>query len=202
MNYIKNQQGIALVTALMFTLISLAIIMMLLYCMTQGIQASASNRRYKTALEASYGGAEVMLKEVIPQIFQGYSSSKLATAFNGINMNVDASTSCLKTKLTTPTASWPASCSKSLDPTSAPDLDFTLQAKGPSSTPFTVYSKVVDTVTGNTDTSGLQLEGAGVAEATATITPQHFPYYYRVEVQAQRSTKAKEQANLDIQYAY
>jgi hypothetical protein len=202
MNLINNQRGIALVTALMFTLISLAIIMTLLYFMTQGIQASASHKRYKTALEASYGGAEIVLKEVIPQIFQGYSSSQLNTAFSGIGMHIDATTSCLKLKLTTPTSKWPSSCSQTLDPKSSSDLNFTLQAQGASSAPFTVYSKIVDTVTGNTDTSGLQLEGSGVAEAGSIVTPQHFPYFYRVEVQGERSTHATEHANLDIQYAY
>lgn len=202
MNSIRNQQGIALVTALMFTLISLAIIMGLLYFMTQSVQVSGSHKRYKTALEASYGGADVVLKEVIPQMFQGYSSSQLTTAFSGIGMQVDTSSACMKLKLTTPTSQWPASCSQTLNPKTSPDINFKLQAQGLSSEPFSVYSKIVDTVTGNTDTSGLQLEGSGVAESGSIITPQHFPYYYRVEVQAEKSTNAKEQANLDIQYAY
>jgi hypothetical protein len=201
MNLINNQRGIALVTALMFTLISLAIIMGLLYFLTQGIQSSASHKRYKTALEASYGGAEIILKEVIPQIFQGETATNINTLFSGISMQADSS-ACLQLKLTTPTSQWPSSCSQALNPKSSPDLSFSLQAQGATSTPFTVYSKIVDTVTGNTDTSGLQLEGAGVAEAGSTITPQHFPYFYRVEVQAEKSTRATEHANLDIQYAY
>ncbi len=202
MNRIRNQRGFALVTALMFTLISLTIIMGLLYLINQGVQQSGSHKRYRTAMEASYGGAEIMLKEVVPQIFQGYTSSQITSTFSGIGLKIDTSATCLQQKLRLPTSQWSAACSQSLNPKSAPDFDFSLQAQGASAQPYTVYTKIVDTVTGNTDTSGLQLEGAGVAESGTIITPQHFPYIYRVEVQAERTTRATEQANLSIQYAY
>lgn len=144
MNRIRNQQGIALVTALMFTLISLTMLMGLLYMLTQGIQVSGSQKRYKTAFEASYGGAEIALKEVLPQIFQRYSSSQIATKFSGIGLQVGASSTCLNQKLTLPTAQWSAACSQTLNPKTSPDLNFKLQAKAlmPNLIPYTPKSYI------------------------------------------------------------
>jgi hypothetical protein len=110
---------------------------------------------------------------------------------------------CLQAKLTLPTATWinsPYNCSNTITPTTAPDITMTLPATN--GTQFTVYSKIVDTVAGNTDTSGLQLEGAGVAESNTIIVPQHFPYVYRVEVQGQRSVNPAEKSNISVLYAY
>ena len=68
--------------------------------------------------------------------------------------------------------------------------------------PYTIYSKIVETALGNTDLSGLQLEGAGVAEATSGITPQHFPYMYRLELQGEQTVASSAQANIEVLYAY
>lgn len=205
MRRLKNEKGIALVTALMLTLISMTIIMSLLYLLGLGVQISASQKRYKTALEASYGGAEVVLKDVVPLIFQGYSTSQIHDQFDvagGVDMQFPSGTACLNEKLTEPTSLWSSSCSSTVNAKSSSDVSFTLQATGPSTVPFAVYTKIVDTVKGNSDTSGLQLEGAGVAEASTVITPQHFPFVYRVEVQAERAVRATERSNLSVLYAY
>lgn len=202
MKLIGNEKGIALITALMLTMISLTLILGLLYMLGQGVLMSASQKRYRTALEASYGGAEVVLKDVVPMVFQGYSSSQLSSQFAGVSMQFGSGNACLKQKLNLPTSQWSGSCSSTINAKSASDISFTLQATGPSSAPYTVYAKIVDTLKGNTDTSGLQLEGAGVAEAAAVITPQHFPFVYRLEVQAERSMNAVERANVSVLYAY
>jgi hypothetical protein len=202
MKLLTNQNGIALITTLMLTLISMAIVMAMLYLVGQGVQISSSQKRYRTALEASYGGAEVVLKDVVPLIFQGYSSAKIHNQFAEVDMEFPSGNSCFKQKLNLPTSQWSSSCSQTLNSKVAPDISFTLPATGTGTVPFTVFTKIVDTILGNSDTSGLQLEGAGVAEASSVITPQHFPFVYRLEVQAERSTKATEQANLSVLYAY
>ncbi len=202
MRHTGNEQGIALITALMFCLICLTMLMGLMYLLTQGIQVSGSQKRFKTALEASYGGAEIALKEVIPQVFQGYTSSQITSQFSGVGLQFDSSSRCLRQKLTLAPSQWDSTCSQLLNPKTSPDLQFTLQAQGSGARPYSVYAKIVDTVPGNTDTSGLQLDGSGVAEANTIIVPQHFPYIYRVEIQAERQVNATEQANLSIQYAY
>lgn len=206
---VKNEKGIALVTSLMLTLISLTIIMSLLYMITSSIQRTGATKRYKTVLEASYGGAEVVVRDIFPYIMRGIDnatlSANLQNDYSALSAIIPATTTqlCLQAKLTTPTASWPISCTadnKNLDAKAAPDIQLTLM--GTNNTPFNIYSKIVDTVRGNSDTSGLQLEGAGVAEASSVITPQHFPYVYRLEIQGERSTNATEKSIISVLYAY
>lgn len=201
---LNNEKGIALVTALMLTLISLTIIMALLYMITAGTKLSGAQKRYKSSLEASQGGAEILLKDIIPTVMRNYSSSTLVTQvqndFSAVTLQVDSAQNCLQAKLTRPSSQWPAGCSNTSNPKESPDISFNLQATTGNS--FVVYTKIVDTVKGNTDVSGLQLEGAGVAESSPVLTPQHFPYIYRLEVQGERATNAKEQANISALYAY
>jgi hypothetical protein len=210
-----NEDGIALVTSLMLTLITLTIIVSLLYMVTGSIDRSAANKRYKTALEASYGGANIAMKDVIPLIFQNYSIP--VTAFqNAVNGSyatsglvvLPSSTQqwqqwqhCLDIKLKNATAKW-GTCSSTMNPTSSPDFQLALPAQGTNKASFSVYSKIVDTIPGNTDVSGVQLIGSGVTEAQSVVNPQHLPYVYRIETVAVRSTNAAEKSSVSVLYAY
>lgn len=204
MRCLDNDKGFALVTSLMLTLISLTIVMALLYMITQGTRMSGVNKKYKTALEASYGGTELFTKDILPFVMRNYSSSTLASdivsTFGGSARIAVGSQSCLQDKLKKSTQNWSAACASSLNIKDRPDITYTMQAT--SGNPFLVYSKIVDTVNGNTDLSGLQLEGAGVAESQTILTPQHFPYIYRVEIQGERQSNSAAQANLEVLYAY
>jgi len=208
---VKNEDGIALVTSLMMTLMTLAIIMSVMYLITSSIQHTGASKRYKSALEAANGGTEMIVKDLFPMIMRDVASASLANdiaTYSG-DSNVIVSISqaqaqCLQAKLTLPTNQWPASCTAAntttINPKSSPDLQ--IQLKATSGPDFTVYSKIVDTVAGNSDISGLQLEGSGVAESSTIITPQHYPYIYRLEVQGERSANAVEKSNISVLYAY
>lgn len=201
---VKNEDGMALVTSLMLTMISLIIVMGLLFMMTQSISMSGATKRYHTALDASYGGSEVIIKDVIPSILRNYSSAGLVTSvqtdFSSIGLAVTTSQACLQAKLSRPTSQWPAGCSQ--DPSPRKNADFTFNLQATTDAPYTVYAKVIDTVNGNSDISGMQLEGAGVAEGQTIITPMHIPYIYRVEVQGEKAQNATENAQLSVLYAY
>lgn len=201
---LSNQDGIALVTSLMLTLISLTIILSVFYMISQNIKMTGENKRYKTAIEASYGGTDIIMKEIVPQILKNFGSASLVndlqTTYSMITLSVQTSQTCLQDKLTKGTANWSNTCNQLLNPKAAPDMSFLLQATG--GQPYAIYAKVVDTIFGNSDTSGLQLEGAGVAETLSVITPQHVPYVYRVEIQAEKERNATEQANMSVLYAY
>jgi hypothetical protein len=124
---------------------------------------------------------------------------------------------CFQTKLLNSTSAWAAPCSTSpdttdLDPLISADVNFRFDSFPPAP-PFRVSLKVVDTIQGNTDTSGLNLGGLGVVEGGGgMITPGHNPYYYRMEVAAKRcdpnecNNLAKdppgERANLSVLYGY
>lgn len=204
MKLLKNNEGIALVTALMLTMISLTIVMAVLYVVTQSITQSGQLKKYRTALDASYGGSEIVVKDILPVILQNYSSASLVTTvesdFGAVGLDVLTSQNCLQNKLTRNTSTWPANCDNSSEAGKSPDMSFTLQAA--SGNPFVVYSKIVSTVVGNSDTGGLQLEGAGVAESSSLLTPQHFPYIYTMEVQGERQNNPTTKANIEVLYAY
>lgn len=191
-------------TALMLTMISLTVIMALMYMITAGTQLTGAQKRYKNSLDAAHGGVDVMIKDILPTIMQNQGSATLDTdvenGFSAISLDVVTTNECLTAKLTTPTGEWPSTCSQQSNPSQGPDMSLLLPSTSGDS--FRVYTKIVDTVKGNSDVSGLQLEGAGVAESSPVLTPQHFPYLYRVEVQGERATNAREQSNVSALYAY
>lgn len=150
-------------------------------------------------MEAAYGGAEVIASEVIPQIFQGYSAGKVGEGFAALGMTT--ASGCLNQKITLPTASWNPSCSQSLSAKVEPDVTMLLPGPSPDKN-YKVSAKIVDNVPGNTDTSGLQLDGSGVAEGSGVITPEHIPFMYRLEVQGEPVSGAAEQAAVSVLYAY
>ena len=55
----SNERGIALVMVLILSAIALAIMAALIYMITVGTQASGMQKRYRTALEAGKGGADI-----------------------------------------------------------------------------------------------------------------------------------------------
>jgi len=206
MKKIRNEDGIALVTALMFTLICLGMVAALMQMLLLQTKLSGSQKNYRNSLEASYGGTELITREFIPKLFSNYSSNigPLLTAYNGdeigdIDLLVNDS---LKTKLTTPTDSWGA-LSKTLDAKDTPDLQFNLKSIV-SGGNFKVYAKIVDTIPGNSDTTGIDYldSGVGVAGAGSGISPKHNPVLYSLEVRGERATNAKEKALLSVLYAY
>jgi len=197
---VLNEKGIALVMVLILSLIAFAIISALIYFLTQSTVVSAIQKRYRTALEASHGGVEFTTKEIIPQTIPGTTLSSLGT-YAGL-MSVQVTDACFAAKLTSLPPNWPGGCSSTLDPKPSPDITLTLLGVPPQPN-FNVFVKVVDTALGNSDRSGLELEGLGVVESGAgMITPKHSPYIYRIELQAERAGTPDERSNLSALYAY
>lgn len=203
MRYLRNENGIALLTALMFTLISLGIIMALLQFVLMGAKMSASQKTYRSSLEASYGGVELVAKEIIPQLFGRYStgSSNLKTTFGPSNkISLVLYDSTLKEKLSKDTKDWSTTISKTPDAKVSPDMTFKLSGVNGN---FVVYNKIIDTVTGNSDISGRDLDpGIGVAGSGSGIAPKHSPHLITFEVQGEREINPKEKAVLSVLYAY
>lgn len=206
MKKLGNEDGIALVTALMFTLICFVMVAALMQMLLLETKLSASQKSYRNSLEASYGGTQLITREFIPRLFSNYSTGigPLLTAYAGndigkINLVVNSS---LKTKLVTATSAWGA-LSKTSDAKDSPDLQFTLRGLD-STANFKVYAKIVDTVPGNSDTTGVDYldSGAGVAGVGSGISPKHNPSLYSLEVRGERAANAKEKALLSVLYAY
>ena len=226
MNLLKKEDGIALVTSLMFTVLALVMCMSLLYLVTTGAKSTGALKRYRTSIEAAYGGTDILVKDILVSSFgfRDYSSTHPGTTFPVYLKSTMGSlasgatvSDCMRQRLTKPTKLWSGSCvQNNLNPKIGPDITFQLNAAN--STPFTVYSKIVDTmerhfdvldggtkkkvtIAGNSDTSSFVLEGGGTTEAGSVSVP-HYPYVYKVEVQGERTQNASEKSNLSVTYAY
>lgn len=207
MKMLGNNKGIALITTLMLTLISLTMILALLYIVSQNIVTSAAHKRYESSLEAAQGGVELFSKDIIPQLLKGAVLKDISDKYKYTNLSLSFPKdydNCLNDKLNNPKTNW-TNCGAdavSIDAKKAPDVTFTLQ----NSTllpGYTVYSKIIDTSPGNTDLSGIDyLENTNGVPDESTVTLKHIPYMYRIEVQGESEKNPKEQAKLSVLYAY
>lgn len=204
----SSERGAALVIVLAIVVMSTALLAVVMHFMQKGTETSALEQKYETAKDASLGAIDVFAKEIIPLAISSTLTSALGN-FNTITsatITKVATDTCFGDKLTKSTSetNW-AGCADyeeahSANPKEAPDIRFKLSStNGPD---YTVYTKIVDTVGGNSNTSGITLEGTGVAESSGSIVSvQHFPYMYTMEVQGERAEKS-ERASFEALYAY
>lgn len=215
MRYMRDNKGIALVTSLMFALISMGIVMMLLYSITQGTKVTGASKVYKTSLDAGYGAVEVLSKDILPSLMSDITlKSTVESSFSALGLTY-LSGDCFDQKMTRSTSFWDsAKCgtdNETFDVKTASDLSLNLKAVG-DSIGYTVYTKIVDTRCGgpdgypcsNSDSTGVDYldAGGGVTSSTGTVTPQHRPAYYRIELQAERASNPREKSQLSVLYAY
>ena len=207
-----NEKGMALITALMMTMIILVIILGLWYVMEQSVKANAARTVYRNVTEATYGGSSIIMQDVIPRLFQNISTATIASDYGSIGMVLGAS-NCLKQKMTLKPGSW-TQCTaqnKLADLTQSPDVKFYLSGVSSNDTTiksnqtYTVYSKIVDTVPGVQYTAGAtgnQLIGSAVAESSAgtTLTLDHF--VYTIEVMGQKTGSPGINSKLSVLYEY
>jgi len=200
-----NNRGIALLTALMMTVIMLSIILGVMYLINQNIRGGAAHKTYRNVVEASYGGADLVAREIIPQLFNNISTSILKDSLALINANAQfGSSACLHNKLENAPSNWSASgaaCNTAINPRIDTDLKFELS--GVNGQGFTIYSKIIDTTPGIPyTTSESQLVGGGVADSSAGTTLQLEHYVYRIEVSAERTVRPAEKSNISVLYEY
>jgi hypothetical protein len=219
MKLTNNEKGIALVTALMLTLISLTFMMAVLYLLTQGARTSASAKHYASAMEATYGGVDFFTKDAIPQMLTAstlVTESYLQGIYPTLDMHLMASSACVQDKLTKATGEWSAACSennKSSDITqlkTTADMTFTFAGTAGSSA-YKIYSKIIDTAIGNTDTSqwasgglltGVGVVRSGTAEGGSNTAATKIPYLFNIEVQGEAAANPLETTRLSLLYAY
>jgi len=197
---ISNEKGIALVMVLILSAIALAIMAALVYMLTASTQVSGIQKRYKTALEAGKGGVDVTFRLISAR---GNPNIPGLSSFNITASDVGAGhTDCLTQKLNSPTSVWPVECSStvSINPNdqSTYDMSFDL---GITNT-YRVYSKIVDTVNGNSG-GDFGLIKSGVTGANSgEITVMSVPYLYSIEVDAENRDNPQERAKYSVLYEY
>ena len=205
MRILAREDGAALVTALMLTVLSLVIALALLSTVILRTGISASHKRYRSALAAAHGGVELFSQDVMPRLFQKPTRDDLEGIFDKINLDLPQS-ACLQQKLGNVPKDWSA-CSQaqaSSDPAESPDVSFRLS--GVADKGFLISTKIVDTVPGNSDTRGIDYLDQGNSVAgndEGIIRPRHVPAIYNLSVQGVREgADAREKARLSVLYAY
>lgn len=196
----QDEKGIALVMVLILSAISLAIMAALVFMLTASTQMSGVQKRYKTALEAGKGGADVAF-----QLIATRGTLDVST-FSSLNLTIPAvnvgGTNCMIAKLNKPTTAWPAECNSSstIDPANSATYDMYFDL-GTIPT-FRVYGKIVDTVEGNSGADiGLQKAGV-VSSNSGEVTAMSMPYLYTIEVDTMNRDNPSERARYSILYQY
>ncbi len=226
MKLIRNEKGVALVMVIIIALIGLAMVSTLLFMVTQGTRISGFQRVYRSTDEAGLGGAQIAAQFIKDNIFNAKMNAstgqQLVPITSGVlsvlitNGNTDQ---CLIQKLTLTRGEWDttnpnyfwtqcgAPRAMTIDAFTSPpseDFKFDLPGASPGQT-FTVYAKIIDTVKGNTEESGIggKLGGSGVVSSMeGEITPPASPSLYRIEVQAQDATNPQQRSKYSVLYAH
>ena len=220
-----NEKGIALVMILILAAIALAIMAGLIYMITSSTQISGMQKRYKTALEASVGGADVFyqfislrgnptdtipLQNVLSTIFPTITTAGGVSGPGGCS-GTDISGKTFygfEAKLKTPSTSWSAACdpdNMSITPATATSYDMRFDLGISPYPTYRVYAKIASTVEGNS-AADKGLLGKGVVASSGSgsgeVTVMSVPYLYTVEMDAQNLANPSERGKLSILYQY
>lgn len=215
MRLLRSTDGAALVTALMLTMLALVVSMALLYSVTTEMRVAASKQRYRSALAATQGGVEIVGREIFPELFDVdvkplSPERKLLEVQGSLPEEMDlklANYACLQQKLHSRAYKWTLCDEEQLspDPASSPDMLFTVKGYPHD---YTVLSKIVDTVPGNSDKNSRSEyldSGSAVAGKDEAVRPKHVPALYTLSVQGEKEGEggpAREKARLSVLYAY
>ncbi|MBM4145023.1 MAG: hypothetical protein FJ240_01935 [Nitrospira sp.] len=222
MKQLRNERGIALVMILVLSAISLAIMAALIYMITVGTQLSGMQKRYRTALDAGVGSADLAYQFVATR---GDTTivSGLLTQLSLINPAVTTSGSCtgtsslgtsfagLAAKLNAPTfnpdgtSNWSSACagdSVMIIPGTSTSYDLRYDLGSSPYPVYRVYTKIVDTIEGNSGGDEGLLGKGVVSSGSGEISVMSRPYLYSLEVNAENLSSPSERAKLSVLYQY
>ncbi|OGW28581.1 MAG: hypothetical protein A2X59_06760 [Nitrospirae bacterium GWC2_42_7] len=195
---LSAEKGIALAMVLIISAISLSIMAALIYMLTAGTQISGMQKRYRTALEAGVGGADVTY-----QIITARGDPLIPLDNFSLSASSVGGYDCLADKLNNATSVWSGLCNSSLiiDPADPTTYDMTFTA-GTGAMTYRIFSKIVDTVEGNSGGDFGLTKDAVVATGQGEITPMSIPYLYTIEIDAQNDANSAERAKYSVLYQF
>jgi hypothetical protein len=188
MKTLRNEKGFALAFVLVLAVIALGLTLAMLAMVGSGSFVSGQQKRFRTAVEASKGGIEAMMDLIATR-------GNPTTAFmNQVLPNQPG----LATKLAGPVGTWGGLDSAITIDTGAPatyDLRIDLGT-------YQVYSKIVDTVDGNSGADEGLLKTAVVNSGSGEVTVVSVPYLYTIEVLSQSGVNPTERSKMSVLYQY
>jgi len=184
MKILRSEKGFALAFVLILAAIALVMTLAMLMMVSRGSYVSGQQKRYRTAVEAGRGGVESMLQLIKNRgVAAGY-------------MQVDNQAK-LDAKLITPTTAWIGLDNAiTIDPAVPSTYDMRVDLGA-----YRVYSKIVDTVQGNSGAGEVLLK-SGVVTSSTEVTVVSIPYLYTIEVLSQSQTNATERSKFSVLYQY
>jgi hypothetical protein len=190
MRILRNEKGLAMLMVLVLSAIALAVMSGLIYMTTAGTSISGMQKRYKTALEAGDGGVDVAY-----QLIDARGNPNIP----GLGLIINASSACLTDKLTKATSNWTAGCDSSrlisITNSATYDMKFDLGS-------YRVYSKIADTVEGNSGGVEGLLKTGVVVSNPGEVPVKSVPYLYTVEVDVRNQANTVERARISALYQY
>ncbi len=223
LNYnLLDEKGIALVLVLVLSLIALSITAALLFMASQETRFSGFQKRYKSALEANLGAAEIFEHMVILRQKTDITTfiTDLKTANINFNATLNDPAGCtgsdvfgnnytgIETKIRTPTnnndgtAQWSAACDRSItiDWLDNTTYDFSIDFGAAPNPVYRVYAKIVDTAEGNAAKDRDLIKQS--VEKSEDVASPHLGYLYSIEVLAQDLINPNERARTSILFEY
>jgi hypothetical protein len=189
----------------------------LIYMITTGTRVSGLQKRYKTALEAGKGGADLFYQVIA---LRGETSGQASFLSNintfGLNSSVTSTsggcsgtnggtlynTSVIQTKLMTSSTTWSSGCNSSLTIDPSDPNSYDMKADLGTGPKYTVYAKIVAVSDGNSGgDEGLFNKGV-VSANTGEVSVMSIPFLYAVEVVSENAANPNERAKLSILYQY
>ncbi len=194
---VVNEKGVALMMVLILSAIMLGIMAGLVYMLVASTQVSGIQKRYKTALDAGKGGANLTYELIANR---GTLGSLDPTQ---ITFAIRTATACMTAKMISRTSDWTACPSDSstsyIDTANSASYDLFVEIG--TTARYQIYSKIVDTVEGNSG-GDLGLIKSGVVTNSGEVQAMSRPYLYTIEVDAQNRDNPAERAQYSILYQY
>ena len=194
MKTLRNEKGFALAFVLVLAVIALGLTLAMLAMVGRGSFVSGQQKRFRTAVEASRGGVEAMMELIATR-------GNPTTAFmNQVLPNQPG----LGTKLSGPVlpsgtwAGWGGLDSAiTIDPGAPTTYDLRIDLGT-----YRVYSKIADTVEGNSGADEGLLKTAVVNSGSGEVTVVSVPYLYTIEVLSQSQVNPTERSKMSVLYQY
>ena len=190
MKILRNEKGFALAFVLILAAIALVMTLGMLFMVSRGSYVSGQQKRFRTAVEAARGGMESMLQLI---------ANKGVPLYGAMLIDNTSASGKLSTKLASPTPSWGTGVDNAITIKSADRLTYDMQIDLGA---YRVYSKVVDTVEGNSGPDEGLLKTGVVTAGSGEVTVVSIPYLYTIEVLSQSQTNATERSKLSVLYQY
>jgi hypothetical protein len=188
MKPLRNENGFALVFVLILAAIALAMTLAMLIMVSGGSYVSGQQKRFRTAVEAGRGGMEAMFHLISNR---GNPDNTLYSLQNA---------AAVQAKLAGPTTGtgWLGlDSSSTLDPDVPTSYDMTIDLGA-----YRVYTKIVDTVDGNSGADEGLLKTGVVNSGSGEVMVVSVPYLYTIEVLSQSTANPTERSKLSVLYQY